>query len=483
MQLIESTVRPKDMSAEERDAFTAELYAVHSEVFDGVDPYAFRKYVVDSTAERTEIKVFRTPEGELAGYVATHAFDRVLNGEDCVVLRAEAGMRRAFRGSNVVGPFIVQQVLRTALLDERPAWYMGSLVHPSSFMALTRHTGEFWPHPERPIPPDILAFMVALAEDFHLEMVDPDRPLVREVGWITRDSESEREYWRGNPRRLVRFFVEQNPGYSEGHGLVTLIPLTTRQLAQGVMDWGARTLKRRMDRMTSALRKATGTEGLSRAQAALELVSSGQLADVPVEDLVQLLERGDQMELRAGEVLFREGERSDAMYVLLKGSAFVLRADPDGESTVLDQLDAGECFGEMAMLLGSPRTATVRAATDCVVLRIHARAAQAQGPALVSALWTLVSWRRFDNLTREYVEPSLQGRRDWWAQAEELDLGPELWHPQTGWILVISGQIVFETPPAVISAPSLTHVCEGVSLRAPKKAHLVWLPDRPEDAG
>ncbi|MCB9797074.1 MAG: cyclic nucleotide-binding domain-containing protein [Alphaproteobacteria bacterium] len=479
MRLEESIVNPHEMSPQERERFADELYGVHCEVFDGVDRGAFGRYVVNSKAERTEIKVFRTPEGELAGYVATHAFDRVFGGEPCVVLRAEAGMRRAFRGSNVVGPFIVQQVLRTALLDSRPAWYMGSLVHPSSFMALTRHAPEFWPHPERPLPDDVRDFMVALAEDFHLELVHPSRPLVREVGWVTRDTESEREYWASSPRPLVRFFVEQNPGYTQGHGLVTLIPLDGAQLAQGVWEWGTRTLMRRLDRITGALRKATGTEGLSRAEAAVELVSSGQLVDVPVDALVQLLEGGEQMELHAGEVLFREGARSDAMYVVLRGSVFVLRDTPGGEPQVLDQIDAGECFGEMAMVLGAPRTATIRAATDAVVLRIGVAEAQAQGEALMRALWTLVSWRRFDNLARQHFTHALAERRGWWDQHVERHLDAEGWRLEQGWLMVVHGTVLCEKR-GVISGPSLLRLDHGDVVRSVGGAHVAWLPTSPE---
>ncbi len=50
------------------------------------------------------------------------------------------------------------------------------------------------------------------------------------------------------------------------------------------------------------------------------------------------------------------------MYLILKGQVEVLTAD---ETTPLATLGNGQFFGEMALLLGTPRTASVRAAEDC----------------------------------------------------------------------------------------------------------------------
>jgi hypothetical protein len=51
------------------------------------------------------------------------------------------------------------------------------------------------------------------------------------VGWRTRDDAFDRASWQQNPRPSVRFFLQENPGYSEGQGLVTMISLAPRTLA------------------------------------------------------------------------------------------------------------------------------------------------------------------------------------------------------------------------------------------------------------
>jgi CRP/FNR family transcriptional regulator, cyclic AMP receptor protein len=63
-----------------------------------------------------------------------------------------------------------------------------------------------------------------------------------------------------------------------------------------------------------------------------------------------------------GESLFRQGDPSDFAVLLLSGSADVLR-DAGDDAIVLGQVHAGEFVGEMGVLEGQPRSATVRAAS------------------------------------------------------------------------------------------------------------------------
>jgi CRP/FNR family cyclic AMP-dependent transcriptional regulator len=57
--------------------------------------------------------------------------------------------------------------------------------------------------------------------------------------------------------------------------------------------------------------------------------------------------------------VFFQGEPSDSLYMVLKGSVKVTETSPEGHEKILDILGAGEIFGELAMLDGHPRSATV----------------------------------------------------------------------------------------------------------------------------
>ena len=72
--------------------------------------------------------------------------------------------------------------------------------------------------------------------------------------------------------------------------------------------------------------------------------------------------------LRAGEVLFRQGDPGDAAYVVVAGRLRVVIRDP--EERVLNEVGRGELIGEMALIEGVPRMATVLAIRDTDLARI-----------------------------------------------------------------------------------------------------------------
>jgi CRP-like cAMP-binding protein len=74
----------------------------------------------------------------------------------------------------------------------------------------------------------------------------------------------------------------------------------------------------------------------------------------------------------AGEVLFREGEAGDTMYVLQSGRVRISKESRDGTKT-LAILGPGEFFGEMAILNRKPRTASAEVVEAARVLVIDAR--------------------------------------------------------------------------------------------------------------
>lgn len=82
------------------------------------------------------------------------------------------------------------------------------------------------------------------------------------------------------------------------------------------------------------------------------------LAGLPDEELRHLLR---PVELQAGEVLFRQGEEADGLYVVAAGSVGVYARLPGGGETELAKLGAGEVIGELALVDGGRRAATVRA--------------------------------------------------------------------------------------------------------------------------
>ena len=94
-----------------------------------------------------------------------------------------------------------------------------------------------------------------------------------------------------------------------------------------------------------------------------ELARVGLFGALPGEVLGKLADRMQREDVAAGTVIVREGDPGDRFYVLLSGVAGV------SQSALGDRriLRAGEFFGEVALTMHVPRTATVTAMTPCVV--------------------------------------------------------------------------------------------------------------------
>jgi CRP/FNR family transcriptional regulator, cyclic AMP receptor protein len=74
-----------------------------------------------------------------------------------------------------------------------------------------------------------------------------------------------------------------------------------------------------------------------------------------------------------GEVICRQGERGDEMYVIQAGRVTVWREDDIGR-VVIGEMKSGDIFGEMALIDRQPRSATVRAKGRVRVLTLDKRA-------------------------------------------------------------------------------------------------------------
>jgi HlyB family type I secretion system ABC transporter len=71
-----------------------------------------------------------------------------------------------------------------------------------------------------------------------------------------------------------------------------------------------------------------------------------------------------------GSVIVREGDPADAFYVLVTGTARVVKRGEQDEEVPLNKLGPGDGFGEVALLEGGSRTATVRASSEVHALRL-----------------------------------------------------------------------------------------------------------------
>jgi ATP-binding cassette, subfamily B, bacterial len=94
-----------------------------------------------------------------------------------------------------------------------------------------------------------------------------------------------------------------------------------------------------------------------------ELARVGLLATLPGETLARLAARMERDDVPAGDGVVEEGERGDRFYVVLSGMLAVSQASRGAQRV----LRPGDYFGEVALAMDIPRTASVRALTPVTV--------------------------------------------------------------------------------------------------------------------
>jgi sigma-B regulation protein RsbU (phosphoserine phosphatase) len=124
-------------------------------------------------------------------------------------------------------------------------------------------------------------------------------------------------------------------------------------------------------------------------------------AETDIAATKNLMARGQPMSLQQGDVLLRQGDPSDAAYVVVDGTANV-RIDTNYGPTSLSTVAAPTLVGEIGVFMGVPRTATIEAATPLKVLRIAAaelRTFGSENPKFLAAVMRSVG-RRFQTFNR-----------------------------------------------------------------------------------
>src|SRR5712692_8321300 len=122
-------------------------------------------------------------------------------------------------------------------------------------------------------------------------------------------------------------------------------------------------------RRVQARPSGSAAQAYLRASMAAKRKRQLRLGDLSPEALAALEAVAEPVELAGGEILFRQGDPGDAVYVVVRGRLRVL-AEDGSRAGFVAEIGPGETAGEMALLTGGPRTATVAAARDSELLRI-----------------------------------------------------------------------------------------------------------------
>ena len=75
----------------------------------------------------------------------------------------------------------------------------------------------------------------------------------------------------------------------------------------------------------------------------------------------QLSSSVNRRQFKVGETIIKQGDKGESMFLVTEGVVQVIIKDTKGKEIIIDNLTIGEVFGEMTLLTGSKRSATVKA--------------------------------------------------------------------------------------------------------------------------
>ena len=123
--------------------------------------------------------------------------------------------------------------------------------------------------------------------------------------------------------------------------------------------------RRRKDEAELAAQASENTQELK------ELAASSLFASFKREALVEVLASTELRSYAAGDIIVTEGEPGASLFLIVSGVAKVFTRSPDGANLPLAQLGLGDFFGEVSLLTGKPRTATITAHTDVTAIELE----------------------------------------------------------------------------------------------------------------
>ncbi|NUP05422.1 MAG: cyclic nucleotide-binding domain-containing protein [Polyangiaceae bacterium] len=480
------TVVPKLLSPSEQSALTDELHELIHEMF-GVSRDDVLHGVVAAKSDLTKLLVHRNDAGKAVGYFAIHFFDKDLGGVPSTVVRAGVGMLRDYRGQNNNLSWALRVLTEHALANRRKRFYgLGTMVHPTSYMQVDRYVDTYWPRPGEAVPSDVLEFMVQLADEFRMPLVDPSRPLVRSSSYRTLQTDAERDYWRRSENPAARFFVSMIPDYGDGRGMLTLFPITASMLGGTAAKYARDKAKRAVEGALATVQRLPIGARLLRPSAVKKRLRAVSLFSA-LEDvsLAKIAERAEIVSLPGGRTLFRAGDEGDDMYLVARGAVSVIR---DGEADeMIDQLGAGSLFGEVAMLADRRRSASIKTAIPSTLVRIPGaalRSLMAERPEIGDAIWASFSARVFDDHLRAGPGrvPTIDrsARQAWIARGRHADVSSGMTVATEGdaFLLVLRGAVSIERAGTVIraQAPLVLESDPSARVTAVSPARVVHVP-------
>jgi CRP-like cAMP-binding protein len=116
--------------------------------------------------------------------------------------------------------------------------------------------------------------------------------------------------------------------------------------------------------------EALGQEAATADQELKELQASRLFSSFKRETLIEVVASTELRTYEEGDIIVTEGEEGSSLFLIVSGSVKVFTRTTDGSNLGLAELGPGDFFGEVSLLKGRPRTATITAGTQVSAIEL-----------------------------------------------------------------------------------------------------------------
>ena len=123
------------------------------------------------------------------------------------------------------------------------------------------------------------------------------------------------------------------------------------------------------------------------------------LSSLRDEDFALLAKATQKLKYKTSDVIVKQGDTGDSMFIIIEGVVKVVLENDSGSATVLGTKTVGEVFGEMSLLTGASRSATVSAIRPVVLYEIGKDSlgqVMKNNPAVLDGLTEILTRRQKD---------------------------------------------------------------------------------------
>ena len=144
-------------------------------------------------------------------------------------------------------------------------------------------------------------------------------------------------------------------------------------------------------------RRSVASQQLDNEFSSLKLNDESIFSVLTPNQIQQLFEESSSLRFGPGELIVCEGDSGDSLYIIMSGNVEVTKNFGRPDQCSLVQLGTGDFFGEMTLLLDTPRSATVQSLEECQLLEVNRdclRSLLDENPTLLERLAAQVQSRQ-----------------------------------------------------------------------------------------